>query len=99
METGVVDLTQVVLSNGAAFIKPKEVCFLCGNTRGLKEPCAIEDCFCADKTGTRPVFHATCARQAGLEVKDDSSMATLFYGERKDIYSKIWTRLQLHDDL
>lgn len=78
--TGVVDLTQVVLSNGAAFIKPKDVCFLCGNTRGLKEPCVVEDCFCADRNGSRPLFHPTCARQAGLEVKDDSDLNTLFYG-------------------
>lgn len=41
----------------------------------------MEDCFCADKNGNRPVFHPTCARQTGLEVKDDSSMATLFHGK------------------
>lgn len=78
--SGEVDLSQVILSNGFGFVKPKDVCFLCGNTRGLKEPCAEEDC-CFGSSGNTPFFHPTCARQAGLEVKDDSDMESLFYGK------------------
>jgi len=80
--TGCVDLSQVVLSNGSGFIHPKRVCYLCGNTKGLKEPCAEEDCcFGGDEQGNLPTFHPTCARQAGLEVKDSSMMDFLFYGK------------------
>ena len=77
---GCVEMSQVVLSNGNGFIKPKDVCLLCGNTKGLKEPCVEEDC-CVGDDGNKPFFHPTCARQAGLEVKDDPSMPTLFYGK------------------
>lgn len=70
--TGRVNLSNVVLGNGKEFIKKKVACFLCGNKGGLKMKCNKES-----KCG--PVsFHVTCARQAGLEVRDEYKNA-MFY--------------------
>jgi hypothetical protein len=78
-----IDLSNLVMGHGRGFVKERDVCFLCGSTKGLKEPCCDEECHCADTghNSKRPCFHPTCARQAGLEVKDDSSMDEVFYGE------------------
>lgn len=73
-------MSQVVKSGGREFVNPKATCLLCGSTHGLKIPCAGENC-CFDE-GKAAQFHATCARQAGFEVKDDASLDSLFYGTR-----------------
>ncbi|CAB9514837.1 Protein Jade-1 [Seminavis robusta] len=79
-DTGTADLSQLVMSDGRGFVRAKDACFLCGKARGLKEPCAEEECHYADAGNHKmPFFHPTCARQAGLEVKDDSSRDEIFY--------------------
>jgi hypothetical protein len=79
-DDGVVEMSQVVLSNGNGFIKPKDVCFLCGGSNGLKEACQVEDC-CNGEDGKTPFFHPTCARQAGLEVSSsDEDKDIMFFG-------------------
>jgi hypothetical protein len=71
-ETGEVDLSMVVLSNGKAFVHPTIKCFLCGNAGGLKNRCDHEGCKVKDGDKQVPVsFHVTCARQAGLEVQSE----------------------------
>lgn len=81
-DTGVVDLSNLALSNGKAFVHPNISCFLCGNAGGLKMKCNNEGCRVGgDNKSMHVAFHVTCARQAGLEVNstDDRRRKTNFY--------------------
>ena len=85
-DNGEVDLSQVILSNGKGLVRSSGVCFLCGKSGGLKALCKVDTC-CAtlpesSKSNYHLCFHATCARQAGLEVSTvEVGRQTDFYGE------------------
>jgi hypothetical protein len=83
METGEVDLSNLVMSHGKGFVIPNVKCFLCGNSGGLKIKCDHEGCRVTDGDKQLPTsFHATCARQAGLEVNSkEIGRKTHFYGK------------------
>jgi hypothetical protein len=92
MDTGEVDLSDVIMSHGRGFVIPNVKCFLCGNSGGLKIKCDHEGCRVTDGDKMLPTsFHATCARQAGLEVNSkEIGRKTHFYGKlqgRIDIVS------------
>lgn len=88
---GKIDLSQVVLSDGRGqMINREQLCFLCGQTGGIKMKCDQAGCceygVAAEGDGQPLVMHATCARQAGLEVRlDDSDDEVYFYGTSKII--------------
>jgi hypothetical protein len=95
METGEVDLSNVVMSHGRGFVQPNIKCFLCGNSGGLKIKCDHEGCRVTDGDKQLPTsFHATCARQAGLEVNSEEiGRKTHFYGKlqgRIDVNSRLF---------
>jgi hypothetical protein len=80
-DTGIVDLSNVVLSNGrGGMIKHQYKCFVCGQNGGLKMKCNREDCCTTSDGKERTVMHVTCARQAGLEVRWDEAGELFFYG-------------------
>ncbi|GKY91265.1 hypothetical protein MPSEU_000099100 [Mayamaea pseudoterrestris] len=67
--TGKVDLSDVVMSEGMRLVAPGHVCLLCGQKIGLTVLCDHPDCYyIINGERFRSAFHATCARQAGLEV-------------------------------
>jgi hypothetical protein len=86
MDTGEVDLSDVIMSHGRGFVIPNVKCFLCGNSGGLKIKCDHEGCRVTDGDKMLPTsFHATCARQAGLEVNSEEiGRKTHFYGKFRD---------------
>jgi len=81
-ETGQVDCSNVVLSNGRSLVQRGLRCSLCGQTGGLKLKCAHDDCcYLIDGERVDTLFHVTCARQAGLEVNAVEGQHTRFYGK------------------
>jgi PHD-zinc-finger like domain len=79
-DTGKVDLSNVVLSNGRGLVGNKTQCLLCGLTGGLKIKCDREGCCMSSDDAQQTSFHVTCARQAGLEVRVDDRKDIYFYG-------------------
>jgi hypothetical protein len=79
-----VDLSDAVMANGKDLILPNKVCSLCGNKGGLKIKCKYDACLSVNsaETGNPAYFHATCARQAGLEASsvDVGEASTTFFG-------------------
>lgn len=78
-DTGVVNLSNAVLSNGKALVENRTPCYLCGLFGGMKIFCKHEECRMLE--GQRTAFHITCARQAGLEVGLGEGEEMDFYGE------------------
>ena len=69
------------MSNGRSLIRSTLRCFLCGQSGGLKLTCNHFGCAGA-KVCDQRVFHATCARMAGLEVSTvESPGKTDFIGK------------------
>jgi len=64
-ERGVVDCTNIIMSDGFHHIDSKSACLLCGRKDRVKVKCKNIQC----KNKNR-CFHLTCARQAGLDVSD-----------------------------
>jgi hypothetical protein len=87
IDTGEVDLTNVVMSHGRGFVIPNIKCFLCGNFGGLKIKCDHQGCRVTDGEKQLPTsFHVTCARQAGLEVSSkEIGRKTHFYGKSQGL--------------
>lgn len=80
-DTGIVDLSNVLLSDGkGGFIKLLHKCFLCGQNGGLKMKCDGEHCCTTNDGKEQTVMHVTCARQAGLEVRVIDTDELFFYG-------------------
>jgi hypothetical protein len=80
-ETGIVNLSNVLLSDGkGGFVKYLHKCFLCGQNGGLKMKCDSEHCCTTSDGKELTVMHVTCARQAGMEVRLDDTDDLYFYG-------------------
>jgi len=69
---GHLDLKNVVMAHGKGFIDHTHPCFLCGMKWGLKVRCDHAKCCWKNEQGrdVPTAFHVTCARNAGLEVRD-----------------------------
>lgn len=70
-KTNTVDLSNVIQSNGKAFILGNHRCGLCGMKSGLKVKCAFGQCYAKGGRNKAHHFHVTCARQAGFQVAHD----------------------------
>mmetsp|Transcript_8747 Transcript_8747/g.13417 ORF Transcript_8747/g.13417 Transcript_8747/m.13417 type:complete len:850 (+) Transcript_8747:51-2600(+) len=82
--TGMVDCSNVIMSNGRGHIKSKPKCGLCGLNGGLKIQCDEPGCRAFGEIRTPFHFHPTCARQAGIEIDtmpDEESGYYRFYGK------------------
>jgi hypothetical protein len=69
-EDGRVDCANVIMSDGHSFILGKNKCDLCGASGGMKVQCCEEGCRAWGEKHQPYHFHVTCAREAGLELKD-----------------------------
>lgn len=58
------------MTHGRGFINEKHTCELCGSKDGMKIQCTEPCCRGWGELRKPPSFHATCARQAGLEVEN-----------------------------
>lgn len=67
-KTGRVGCTDVVMADGKSLIRANDFCFICNRNDGLKLRCDHPDCIKLSKSTQPEFYHATCARQAGLEV-------------------------------
>jgi hypothetical protein len=87
-DTGIVDMSNVVLANGRNFILDKYPCYLCGQRGGLKVKCSSDGCCLSNGDSKQhTVMHVTCARQAGFEVVvDDSKDTILFHSKSLFLY-------------
>lgn len=83
-ESGKVDCSQVILSNGRGLILNSIRCYLCGRTEGLKDKCDHDCCRLMKKGDGHSYFHVSCARQAGLEVNtsNNEGRSMYFYGTK-----------------
>jgi len=64
-----VNCTRAVRSDGRLLEQEREPCLLCGHKDGLRLRCDHPECSAGSMKGfNQPVFHVTCAREAGLEV-------------------------------
>jgi hypothetical protein len=81
-DTGKVDLTAVVMSNGKALVRPGAACLLCGHSSRLLMRCSHPGCsYIINGVRMESAFHLTCARQAGFEVgSTDDGEELIFYG-------------------
>ena len=80
-DSGKVDCSNVVMSNGKQLILSSIRCYLCGQAGGLKLRCNHDGCNASKKGNEHAYFHVTCARQAGLEVNTvESGRKMHFYG-------------------
>jgi hypothetical protein len=80
-----VDLSDVIMTHGKGFIFSGNRCGLCGGKEGLKAKCIHEGCRGWGGKSKPYMFHATCAREAGLEVDcQEQDRELLFYGEFRD---------------
>ena len=68
--TLICNCNDVVMTHGRGFINEKHTCELCGSKDGMKIQCAEPCCRGWGELRKPPSFHATCARQAGLEVEN-----------------------------
>lgn len=76
-----VDLSNVVMRQGRGFVLGQSRrCGLCGLRGALKARCVEPTCRGYGEKKHPFHFHATCARQAGLEVADDPTLNPIFYG-------------------
>jgi hypothetical protein len=66
-----IDCSNLAMSNGKDFVGYQHRCALCGLHQGAKVACHVEDCFGPGGVKQNTMYHVTCARQAGLEVKHD----------------------------
>jgi hypothetical protein len=80
-ETGLVDMSNFVLSNGKGLVENRIPCYLCGQNVGMKVHCDQEGCRMTEAHLTS--FHVTCARQAGFEValREGEGDEIEFYGK------------------
>jgi len=69
-EDGVINCTNIIMANGQHHIEGSHFCGLCGYKEKLKVQCKFP--FLGYKKQCPERFHATCARQAGLEVSNDN---------------------------
>eukprot|EP00557_Chaetoceros_sp_GSL56_P014429 CAMPEP_0176484286 /NCGR_PEP_ID=MMETSP0200_2-20121128/4372_1 /TAXON_ID=947934 /ORGANISM="Chaetoceros sp., Strain GSL56" /LENGTH=1594 /DNA_ID=CAMNT_0017880747 /DNA_START=2820 /DNA_END=7604 /DNA_ORIENTATION=- len=85
---GVVNCTNVIMSDGLGHIERTQACGLCGIKTGLKIQCKHyskrKKVQCPDR------FHATCARNAGFEISNDNpevDMAFMCYRHSRCDYA------------
>lgn len=92
VDTGIVDLSNVIMSDGKSLVQNRVLCVLCGQRGGLKMKCDVEGCaFPSDNGGRDPfTMHVTCARQAGFEVRLDDKNEVFFYGMRENLLWRTW---------
>jgi hypothetical protein len=88
-ETGKVDCSNVIMSNGRGHVLGKNRCGLCGRRGGLKARCCTEGCRGHGETRSPYFFHVTCARQAGYEVNHSEDPELLFYGTSSELNASI----------
>jgi hypothetical protein len=69
-----INCTNIIMSDGKRHIESQHHCFLCGRSDKIKLTCSYQAK--NNNSGCKYRFHATCARQAGLQVniQDDSSI-------------------------
>jgi len=75
----VCNCNDVVMTHGRGFIYEKYMCELCGSIEGMKIQCAEPGCRGWGEMRKPYSFHATCARQAGLEVENRATADGLGY--------------------
>jgi len=68
-EDGVLNCTNIIMANGQRHIEGSQFCGLCGHKERVKVQCKFP---MGPKKQCPERFHATCARQAGLEVSNDN---------------------------
>mmetsp|Transcript_3140 Transcript_3140/g.4504 ORF Transcript_3140/g.4504 Transcript_3140/m.4504 type:complete len:1211 (+) Transcript_3140:297-3929(+) len=78
-ETGKVDCSNVIMSNGKSHIRGQSKCALCGLNGGLKLKCCEAGCRAHGELCAPFYFHPTCARQAGLEVDTMTDEGNEYY--------------------
>ena len=66
-----IDCSNIAMSNGKDFVSHQYRCALCGLHQGAKIKCDIDGCDGPGGLKKMAMYHVTCARQAGLEVKHD----------------------------
>lgn len=88
-DTGKVDCSNVIMSNGRGHVLGKNRCGLCGRRGGLKARCCTEGCRGHGETRSPYFFHVTCARQAGYEVNHSEDPELLFYGTSSELVAPI----------
>ena len=65
---GTYECSNVIMANGMGHIEKGHRCHLCGISKGLKIACMYQ----GGSKQCKHKFHATCARQAGLEVSHEN---------------------------
>ena len=80
---GTVNCSSIVMSKGTGLILETVRCFLCGDNRKMKMSCSEEGCRCWGQKKGAYSFHVTCAREAGLEVRDKQDEFGQFYFDMK----------------
>lgn len=75
------------MSKGTELIGANVCCSLCGGNGGLKTSCSEEGCRCWGQRRGAYSFHVTCAREAGLEVRDRPDGNRFFFDTKCFIHS------------
>lgn len=63
-------MTNAILGDGKGMVTSNSMCVVCGITIGIKAKCSVENC-CIPDNGVATTMHVTCARQIGLEVRNN----------------------------
>lgn len=66
---GTYECSNIIMANGMEHVEKNHRCHLCGIRKGLKISCMYQ---CGKSKKCEHRFHATCARQAGLEVSHEN---------------------------
>jgi len=77
-ETYMVDLSNVIASNGKMFIQSNARCGLCGMKSGMKVKCTDGRCHAHGEKNKPYFFHVTCARQAGFRIAHNEDVHNEF---------------------
>ena len=80
-ETYMVDLSNVIASNGKMFIQSNARCGLCGMKSGMKVKCTDGRCHAHGEKNKPYFFHVTCARQAGFRIAHNEDVHNEFTGK------------------
>ena len=80
---GTVNCSDIIMSNGLDHILGGTKCSLCGENGRMKVGCSEEGCRAWGQKKGAYRFHVTCAREAGLEVKDKIDSDSTFSFDTK----------------
>lgn len=80
---GTVNCSDIIMSNGLEHIKGGIKCALCGKNGRMKVGCSEEGCRAWGQRKGPYRMHVTCAREAGLEVKDKTGSDGHFFFDTK----------------